>query len=221
MTLLKNHKNTIAESLSQPAGDPKTENMTDLIKPRRDIDISTIERFKNAALLKKTIDYFPPIETCFISDDLGVNFLDDSRIDDVEEFHKKLDEKNLNIVPDLDPFCVEHRVTNGLYSRTLFMPKGMIIIGVIHKTAYIDAMTGGDLTIKSFLCDGTIEIATRYKGRNEFDGIPGRKRVFYVHEDSMWTTVDHTSCKTTEGALEDISCIWSKDYNTYLKGLAS
>jgi len=193
--------------------------MEDLANNLRDIDQQVIDRLKNASVSEQ--EYLPPASMAIISDDLIVSFEDDdSTLKDVEALQDHLNgESGLSIINSLDAYCLKETVINGLYSRTLLMPKDMIIIGAMHKTEYIDMMISGDLTVKNYHSDKTVESAERFKGFNEFKGMPGRKRVLIIHEDTLWVTVDHTTKDTIEEAREEIAFVKNYDYLEYQRGI--
>jgi len=142
---------------------------------------------------------------------------EDSTIEQVEAFEDVLNEKNLNKVEELDPFCLRDGLVNEMYYRTLLMPANMIITGRLHQEEYIDIMILGECTVESFCADGSKEEATRYKGFHIFDGVPGRKRVLYTHSDTLWVTVDRARVENKEEAFDVMSSAKSKEYLKKIK----
>lgn len=85
-------------------------------------------------------------------------------------------------VPSREP-PLEHRWTPGLYSRTIFMPAGDIIISEQHLTEHQYAITQGCLSV--FIAgQGFVTLAAPFIGITK----PGTKRLLVLHEDTIWTT---------------------------------
>lgn len=75
----------------------------------------------------------------------------------------------------------------GMFSRTLFLKKGDVLIGKIHLTEHINIMSSGDITVV------TEEGDKRLTGFNIMACKPGTRRVGVVHEDTVWTTMLRTA----------------------------
>jgi len=97
---------------------------------------------------------------------------------------------------------VEHRFVNGMYAREITIPKGTLLTGRVHKFGYVDIMLSGDITV------ATPDGVKRLTGVNIMEGVPGRKRAGYAHEDTRWITVHKTDAKSPEG-IEDILTVFS------------
>ena len=80
-----------------------------------------------------------------------------------------------------------HHFADGMYLRTLFRPKGALIVGKVHKQEHFYMVVSGDVTVTS---DGFRE---RVKGPKVFVCQPGTKRAVYAHEDSLCLTVHRTN----------------------------
>jgi hypothetical protein len=78
------------------------------------------------------------------------------------------------------------------------MPKGMDIVGKLHKKAHL-----------TFLLKGTVLVVSENGGKQRLEGPTtfvspaGVKRVFYVEEDALLTTV-HLTKETKEEALDKV-----------------
>lgn len=75
------------------------------------------------------------------------------------------------------------RGTPGLYSRELFMPKGMLCTSRVHKVEHQYIVSKGCATVYSTMTDETVLIAAPYHGIT----LPNTRRVLYIHEDCTWT----------------------------------
>jgi hypothetical protein len=101
------------------------------------------------------------------------------------------------------PFEPKHWFSKGLYARELFLPKGMLIIGKIHKTSHLNIISCGDVTV---VTEDGIE---RFVAPHTMISKVGVKRVVFANEDSIWTTLHPTDETDLEKIEADIIC---KDY---------
>lgn len=79
-------------------------------------------------------------------------------------------------------FPVKHFRAPGMIARQMFLPKGGVIVGKIHKHAHLNHITFGHVRVETE--HGPMEI----KGPHTFTSEVGTKRVVVVLEDTMWTT---------------------------------
>ena len=79
---------------------------------------------------------------------------------------------------------VIHRIHGGMYMREITIPKDCILTGQIYKFNHFDVMIKGDITVST---DGGER--KRLTGYNVFNGMNGKKRAGYAHEDTTWLTV--------------------------------
>lgn len=86
----------------------------------------------------------------------------------------------------------------GMYIRTIFMPKGALVISKIHRTQHPFVVTKGRCMVWDRLAPGPpIEIRAGHIGIT----MPGTRRILYIYEDTEWTTF-HATDKTTPEAVE-------------------
>lgn len=95
--------------------------------------------------------------------------------------------------PQLD-LPVKHHFSQGVYARELFIPKGTVLTGKIHKYPQLNILMSGELSVL------TEEGVKRVKPPFLVVSPAGTKRVAYAHEDSVWLTVHGTE----ENDLEKI-----------------
>lgn len=76
-----------------------------------------------------------------------------------------------------------HIFAEGLYSREIFIPKGTLLTGLIHKVEHINFISQGEILVL------TDEGPERLKAPTTIVSKPGIKRVGYALEDTVWTTV--------------------------------
>lgn len=81
---------------------------------------------------------------------------------------------------------VTHRYLNGVYVREVFMKKGLIVVGKIHKQEHIAVISSGEATVL------TEEGLKRIRAPYTFKSPPGVRRALYIHEDMVWTTIHRT-----------------------------
>ena len=93
-----------------------------------------------------------------------------------------------------------HRFTPGLYIREIFMPAGSLIVSKIHKTCHPFIVSKGVVHVK--INDGEWKrIEAPYSDTTQ----PGTRRVLYVEEDTIWTTIHRNENDTRDlEELEDI-----------------
>lgn len=84
----------------------------------------------------------------------------------------------------------------GLMGKTIYIPKGTVLVGKVHIKSHINLMSQGDITVF------TEEGLERLKGFNIMPCSPGTARVGIAHEDTVWTTF-YLSDKTDPQDIED------------------
>jgi len=114
----------------------------------------------------------------------------------------QLEEKMLTL-PQVD-IKITHHFSKDIYAREMFLPKGTLLIGKIHKFKNLNIMSQGDVAILSI--DGVVRVKAPYT----LVASPGAKRVFYAHEDTIWTCIHGTEDTDLE-KIEDMFI--AKDYN--------
>lgn len=91
---------------------------------------------------------------------------------------------------------VQHHFARGVYARELFIPKGTVLVGKIHKFSQINVVTRGEISV---LTDTGIR---RVRAGEVIVSGPGTKRAGYAHEDTVWLTI-HGTHETDLERLED------------------
>jgi hypothetical protein len=117
------------------------------------------------------------------------------KLSEVEEFMKSQD------VVDVP---IKHAFSKGVYAREMTVKKGSMVVGKIHKFENMNILSQGEVSVISI--DGCM----RVKAPFTFVASPGSKRLFYMHEDTVWTTI-HGTEETDLDKIEDIFI--AKDYN--------
>jgi len=81
---------------------------------------------------------------------------------------------------------LKHTFVDGAYVREITMPKGMLLTSKIHKICHPYFVLKGDVSVLTE--EGVKRIKAPYSGITQ----PGTKRVLYMHEETVWTTVHVT-----------------------------
>ena len=85
-----------------------------------------------------------------------------------------------------DGFPLKHTFVDGAYVREITMPKGALIISKIHKITHPYFILKGDVSVLTE--EGIFRLKAPYSGVTK----AGTKRVLYIHEDTVWTTIHVT-----------------------------
>jgi len=96
---------------------------------------------------------------------------------------------------------LEHQFGDGIYLRTIFMSKGTLLTTRIHKFRHPYFIMKGDVSILTD--EGEVRIKAPYSGMTE----RGTKRLIYVHEDTIWSTV-HPTSETDTDLIEEQLTDW-------------
>ena len=113
-----------------------------------------------------------------------------SLISKIHEFEKVIANQ-----PQLE-IKTTHHFSKGVYAREIFIPKGALIVGKIHKHECLNIVSKGDISFIS------IDGAKRVQAPYTVLASPGVKRIGYAHEDTIWTTV-HGTNETDLKKIED------------------
>ena len=98
-----------------------------------------------------------------------------------------------------ETYPLKQHLSNGLYTREIFMPAGHLIISMIRKQSHPSFLLKGRL---SYLTDeGVVETIT---APHVVQTQEGAQRVLFIHEDTQWCCVYKTDAKTFEEAEADV-----------------
>lgn len=104
------------------------------------------------------------------------------------------------ILPETD-FPLKHTFAKGIYSREMFIPKGSLIVGKIHKKECLNIVSQGSIYILTET--GSLLVEAPYSVVSP----AGLRRVGYAIEDTVWTNVFSTDETDFEKLEEEL--IWS------------
>ncbi len=99
---------------------------------------------------------------------------------------------------------VQHFFAEGLYSRRITMPKGMLLTSKIHAHDHFYFVLTGSATVWTE-DDGMVHISAPYAGITK----AGTRRILYIHEECIWQTVHH--CHETEMEKVEADLIYPHD----------
>jgi len=109
-------------------------------------------------------------------------------------------------LPQLDA-PLKHHFSKGVYAREIFMPKGMLIVGKIHRTKHLNIVSQGKCIVVT--PTRRMEIEAPYT----FESSEGEQKVVYMLSDVIWTTIHLTNSTDLEVIEEE--CI-AKEYDKQL-----
>lgn len=92
---------------------------------------------------------------------------------------------------------LEHQFANGMYIRRLFIPKGSLIAGKIHRHECVNIVEKGDISVL------TETGHQRIKAGFTIVSPPGMQKVGYAHEDTVFTNIFRTD-ETDISKIEDV-----------------
>jgi hypothetical protein len=107
-----------------------------------------------------------------------------------------------------------HLIHGKMYARTIFIPAGTALTGVLTKLDNI-CIVLGDISVTTD--DGVV----RLTGYNILPATKGYKRVGYAHSDSYWTTLiptEKTTVEEIENEMSDESHLLQSRQITQIEG---
>jgi hypothetical protein len=98
------------------------------------------------------------------------------------------------------PLPVEHEFVDGMYIRKLFIPKGTLIVGKIHRKPCVNFVERGDIAVLT-------EFGSRRCGPG-FMGVShaGIQKLGYAYEDTVFVNVFRVESESIEQVEEEVAC---------------
>ena len=93
---------------------------------------------------------------------------------------------------------LEHFICNKTYVRQITLPKDMILTGKVHNFDHTSILSKGEVTIM------TSEGTTRVKAPATWISKAGTKRLIYVHEETIWSTIHHSEHTLVEDLQNEL-----------------
>tara|TARA_B110000902_G_scaffold105119_1_gene124269 strand:- start:773 stop:1288 length:516 start_codon:yes stop_codon:yes gene_type:complete len=98
-----------------------------------------------------------------------------------------------------ETFPLKHHIKDGIYTREVFMPKGMLVVSYIHKTNHPSFFMSGEMSVINDKGE-----ANRIKAPMVVQTEVGTQRIAYTHEDCVWVCTYRTDATTVEEAEKDV-----------------
>lgn len=98
-----------------------------------------------------------------------------------------------------DCYPLEHAFADGLYVRTIIVPRGQLIVTKLFKQTHATFLLSGEVSVISDT--GGIQ---RIKAPFQMITKAGTKRVIYTHTEVVWTTVHATVEKDLQKIEEEV-----------------
>lgn len=105
---------------------------------------------------------------------------------------------------------VEHEFADGMYLRKLFIPKGTILVGKIHRQPCMNIVASGDISLLTEF--GVKRVQAGFTGASQ----AGIQKVGFAHEDTVFINVFRTPITDVEQIEAAIAC---ESYETVTKEL--
>lgn len=96
-------------------------------------------------------------------------------------------------------FDVQHTLIDGVYTRTLFIPKDSVLVGKIHLKECVNIVAKGDISVLTETGMG------RFKAGHVAVSGPGIQKVGYAHEDTVFINVFRTDATDIEKIEAEIA----------------
>lgn len=112
-----------------------------------------------------------------------------------------IDELEVAIRRDLEPVDppVTHHFAEGLYAREMFIAKGVMLIGKVHRFESMNIVSKGRIRVWTA---GSEELVRIVEAPCSFVSPAGSQKVGFALEDTVFTTI-HATRETDLARLED------------------
>jgi hypothetical protein len=94
---------------------------------------------------------------------------------------------------------LSHCFTPGIYSRTIVMPQGSMVISKIHKTEHQYVVLSGEVSVWTE-AEGVVHIKAPFVGVTK----PGTRRILFVHQTCTWITFHPHASRDVDEIERDI-----------------
>ena len=93
---------------------------------------------------------------------------------------------------------LQHFICNDTYTRQILLPKGIVLTGCVHNFDHTNIISMGEVTIF------TPEGKEHRRAVESWVSPAGTKRLIYVHEETIWTTIHQAHGLTDPEQIRDI-----------------
>jgi hypothetical protein len=100
--------------------------------------------------------------------------------------------------PDHIDFQVKHSFAPGMYIREMFIPKGSVVVGKVHRSECLNICPMGGIDIVS--AAGDLRVVAPFTAVSA----PGTQKIGFAREDTVWVNVfrtDETDIEKLEAQL--------------------
>lgn len=95
---------------------------------------------------------------------------------------------------------VEHTLIDGVYTRKLFIPRGTLLVGKIHRLECVNIVAKGDISVLTETGCG------RFQAGHIATSGPGIQKLGYAHEDTVFINVFRTDETDIQRIENEIAC---------------
>ena len=95
--------------------------------------------------------------------------------------------------------ATQHYFSEGTYVREIHIPKGVVVVGKVHKTRHLNMLTRGAVVVI------TPTKKLKLKAPATFESLEGEQKVILAVEDATWSTV-HATEETDISKIEE-NCV--------------
>lgn len=106
---------------------------------------------------------------------------------------------------------LKHTFMNGVYVRELFIPKGTLLVGKIHKQECVNIVSKGDISVATE--SGTARVKAGYSVVSP----AGIQKIGYAHEDTVFINIFRTD-ETDPEKVEDVIAWDSYEAAGFIEG---
>jgi hypothetical protein len=96
---------------------------------------------------------------------------------------------------------LNHHFANGQYAREIFLEKGIVATGAVHKFDHISVISKGKVAVLS-----TTEGFNIYEAPCTFSSPACTKRLIMTFEDTHWTTLHNTNTTNIDDLFNELTC---------------
>lgn len=103
-----------------------------------------------------------------------------------------------------------HFLDGGVYVRSMFVEKGRLIVGRLHKQESVSIMSQGVMKILDV--NGVNTVSAPFISKDK----AGMKRVGYALEDCTFINIFKTDCTDLDTIEDELGCLTVQDYAQFL-----
>lgn len=104
----------------------------------------------------------------------------------------------MNQLTQVDDLGHTNMFSDGVYARTIFMPKGMFVVGKRHLTRHLNVVLTGKATV--WIEGEMVQIKAPYV----FESDENVRKVLIIDEDMHWMTIHATDLKDEKEIEKEI-----------------